>query len=198
MVDIEGEPSTIVGGHVNAVTGNFIEREVDIVIPGATPFEIVRKSSRGEKYEHSNYLSHLNLSCFDKVVAETSSKEPDIVISNYDERGGRSTYLIKQDKKKNVKTLPYYVKQLDSGVTNTMDGAISPRNYRPNSHAIYNPETKALFIKTPYGSEKIFRMGHSRSEYHLDTEIFRSGLRSKYEYKNGKWDFSERSHARPN
>ena len=37
MAEVEGLPSALVFGHVNAITGTFTDSEVDLVIPGAEP-----------------------------------------------------------------------------------------------------------------------------------------------------------------
>lgn len=40
--DLDQEPSTIVAGHVNVISGDFVDSEVDIVIPGPHPFTFER------------------------------------------------------------------------------------------------------------------------------------------------------------
>lgn len=38
LSNFHGMPSSIVGGHVNVITGDFIDYEVDCVLPGPEPF----------------------------------------------------------------------------------------------------------------------------------------------------------------
>lgn len=40
--EVEGDPSSIIAGCVNAVTGTYSESEVDIVIPGPEPLSLQR------------------------------------------------------------------------------------------------------------------------------------------------------------
>src|ERR1700722_13867631 len=42
LMDLSAPPSSIVGGVVNAITGNYFENECDLVIPGANPISLRR------------------------------------------------------------------------------------------------------------------------------------------------------------
>jgi len=48
LADFHGMPSAIVGGHVNVITGDFIDYEVDCVLPGPQPFILDRVYSSSQ------------------------------------------------------------------------------------------------------------------------------------------------------
>ena len=48
LSNFRGAPSAIVGGHVNVITGDFIDYEIDCVLPGPKPFVFDRVYSSSQ------------------------------------------------------------------------------------------------------------------------------------------------------
>lgn len=199
LTNLEGEPSTMIGGCVNAVTGSFVERELDLVIPGVSPFEIVRKKSYSGTLDDPEYLSNLSINCFDWVHATCERWEPDVVITNYEESGGRAIYAMAKSGKKKKLRVPYLQSQLYQGVTNTMQGSICGRTAKHNSHAFIDGQGDELTIYTPHGSEKQYLrdVGRGRS-YRLENERFLSGLTVGYAYKVRRNEFKDNRYVLTN
>ena len=48
LADIDGEPSSIVAGCVNVITGDFVDMRQDFVMSGSTPIKIERSYSSSD------------------------------------------------------------------------------------------------------------------------------------------------------
>lgn len=57
LTDIHGEPSAIVGGHVHVISGDFMEHEVDLMVPSPEPF-VFSRSYWSSDQSNSPFLPH--------------------------------------------------------------------------------------------------------------------------------------------
>src|ERR1700722_10602281 len=49
---LEGNPIALVAGCVNALTGDFIDSQVDVIVPGPTPLVVQRRWCSSDKAWH--------------------------------------------------------------------------------------------------------------------------------------------------
>lgn len=119
LLDILPEPSSIIGGAVNVITGNYVECECDLYLPSSNPFTVQRCFNSGSKIRGS--LCHgwdLNLPSEVRILeTRGGEKKPHKAVVN--DRGSR--LLFHGKKQKNLKLDS---KQLKYGVTNCASGFI--------------------------------------------------------------------------
>lgn len=52
LTSLEGEPSGMIDGHVNVISGAFVDSEVDMIIPGPEPLRVSRAWTQPASYEY--------------------------------------------------------------------------------------------------------------------------------------------------
>lgn len=157
IVNLEGEPSDFVRGCVNALTGDYAETIVDMVLPGVEPFALQRTFHHSSKDKDGPIGLRWNL-CFD-VKLEMScynTKDDRISRAKLHQNGGQLEfdYNTKVTKRGN----PYSVlkKMFKKGVTNTGSGLISGRTNLKNVRLVWDGNAGLWQIRDGAGTIKTF------------------------------------------
>lgn len=190
-IQLEGEPDTLVAGCVNAITGRFVEREVDLTIPASTPIEVVRGGRFGEHWSSPDFLSQIVSNLYDSVAASYDRFDPFVRAINYDHSGGTIVYEdpnVGYGKKRKPVTMKVAAEHFENGLTNTVGGTISGRTYYGNARAFLDPKKRTLLIKRANGAEKVYQP-HEHGHYYLETETLSSGHCVSYVYNDAADEF---------
>lgn len=152
----ENEPSPLVEGIVNAVTGDLYALEDDVIIQGAEPLRLRRNYISAQGSGQWSFFEHL-----------TAVLQPPVSILNVTEPNG--TLLVYhyqlqkiQQKKKHKKHVPeshYLFHPLDvnrdaQGLTNTARGAISAHTNLKNQYVRMEGDSKTFTLFCPNGSKR--------------------------------------------
>lgn len=178
LANIEGEPSAVVGGHVNVITGDFVDMQQDLVMKGSEPL-IIERSYCSSDRSYSSLCNgwHLNLGGIFgypmlSKVRQVGWKGPH----------GRELHFQSFDKKN--KTYRIDPKTLARGVTNNASGIISGKTHLKNIviHENYPQKYKA-FLSKGDGSSLEFSSTKHNNLSRLEREVKPNGMQLHYEYK---------------
>ena len=79
LADLEGEPSSIIHGHVSVITGAFIDTDVDLFMPGPEPLYVMRFyssfSDKDRSLGHGWLLNHHGFIEISKTEKKNALKE---------------------------------------------------------------------------------------------------------------------------
>lgn len=163
MANLEGEPSAFIHGHVNVITGDFNDFQVDLTIPGVEPLTIERSFS-GSTENKGSLAAGWNLNLYgtlDSGYTDKHGKKYQIFVTE----GHGATCLyekILQKKEKSVVKLPIPLSNqvYRKGVTNTSAGVISGQtNIRNNKACKYCDKTY-----------RVYNGSNGFKEYYLPTD----------------------------
>ena len=120
-MDLAAAPSSIVGGVVNAITGNYFEGECDLIIPGTNPLVVQRYfTSGGPKSKEGNEW-HFNIP--GKIEIYESEKSRYALLKEHG-----ASFLFKGALKEHTVALELVGKIFNYGVTNCTSGRLSSRH----------------------------------------------------------------------
>lgn len=188
LTDINAEPSSIVAGCVNVITGDYVEFDVDLIIPGPEPIRIQRSYSSSDtgtgilhRSWRSNFQSLMTLKFDHRTRHQTATAS---YLGGCGERMHFEGSGYKDDDTLELKPLKSMYKH---GLTNTSKGAISGQTHPKNSRIIYDNESREKCILS-LGSGEKHRFRRYGSEHHyLLREITKpSGLQLHYTYDKDK------------
>lgn len=201
MADLEGEPSAFINGHVNVITGDFNDFQVDLVVPGVEPLTVERSFSRSTEKEGSlaaGWNLNLHGTLEHRHYKEDGEKRFQVFVN--EAHGATSLYektLLKKDKA--LEDVPISLSRdvYRKGVTNTSAGYISGQtNIRNNK--VYKVNDKAYHIFNGSRGIKEYRLTHFESDmYFLAKEVKASGNIFKYHYQQRKKHSHEHRHKHP-
>ena len=175
LASLEGEPSSIVHGCVSAITGDYVESQVDLIIQGIEPLYVQRSycstsfSDRSMGYGWSlNHHGYLDVTYIEPTVI----KEGPNCVFPYTRKTvlGDHTYSLMRDEncsgmqfgcysypcKKRVQTVDYNAMWF--GVTNCSKGVISARTNWKNT-------------KIHYDGKRFHATTGSGTAYHFDNRL---------------------------
>lgn len=172
---LEGEPSAIVQGCVNALTGDFVDFQADIIVPGAGDLSLKRFYSTSQTNPESPWRAwHFNHD-----------------ISLHTQEGARHTYPVLRGAfgsrlrfKGHIKNFLLDEAILEKGVTNTSSREISGKTNLKNK-SIHLTKSRRYYLKDGEGCRTFF-FGGPDVEYTYAKEVLRpNGNRLKYTYHHG-------------
>lgn len=148
LVNIEGEPSSIVAGHVNVISGDFVDMQRDLEVVGSEPLIVERSYCSSDRSQLYMGLSwHLNIGGIIEY-GHFDGKKYLIWKGPF----GREIPLTANDKK-NKKLLTLQKKIISDGVTNNSSGLISGKTNLNNIKVQIKPDANPIFhISTGDGS----------------------------------------------
>lgn len=175
LTSIESEPSGIVDGCVNVISGQFFDCEVDLVIPGPQALKVERllqynnPSALAETHDPSWTYNHVS------SLAYKIQPGGDTNYKAYFSKGleNPSTFSIKKNKKKLTVTGSLDPGQFLEGVTNSSKGAIGAQTNPKNRELTWLYEFKRNYLQMEDGSTLVFQGTYGGP---LFKEIFPSGL----------------------
>jgi len=186
LVDLDGEPTAVVNGLVNAITGDLVETQVDAIIPGADPLILQRL-----------YLSSdMGTNPFGVAWSLNHFAELQVQIDK-DARGGQYLYAFLKGAgakilfeslhifKDNDQTadLKIDTRLLSKGVTNTCSGIIRAATNLKNHSMRINVKQSQIPLVTGSGAVHTFDLFDANQiKFHKTSESKPNGNRLLYEY----------------
>lgn len=175
VINLEGEPSSIVNHCVNALSGDYVDISTDLVIPGAQPIVIQRNFSSSNKSLwggwHFNYESSLLATQFGSALK----------IDSHEGSGARLSY---RSYIKDGVVLPFGLAKnvIDFGFTNCGSGAISGRTNHKNTQIELQKNNFGQLrceMHLGSGAKRTYRTKSFKSDFHVLFGIY------KDEHSNG-------------
>lgn len=191
IANIESEPSGIIDGCVNVITGEFIDFDVDLVIPGPEPLKIERYLSGNNPHPDLNVCGpHMNFSQWADLYIKHSAGNAYMAFFN---KGleSRSTFYITEEKKKDSEGLLIH-KQFLRQCTNTSKGGISAQTNPLNRRCFWNHDAQSAHLTMENGANLFFKEDKTTKlakhchRMLLQKETLPCGLTLNYDYEN--WD----------
>lgn len=164
IISSENEPSALVEGTVNAISGSWCAGETDLVIQGAQPIVIRR------------VLINNEWSFFPSITITESDSRVRVVVEN---TGATIRYKRVEKGKPFQKFMPT---DLVQGYTNTSRGPISSRTNLHNNALLIGKNDKELIFHSCDGTVKTYQCRHHGFEYCLISEHLPNGNWILYHY----------------
>ena len=189
LAALEGEPSSIVHGCVSAITGDYVESEADIIIPGVDPLVIQRTYSSTPVTDRSmghgwglNHHGYIDIDI--RRNSDHISKAWDETHALITDETGSSMMLFCKHKVSSKHVLKANSKALHFGVTNSARGVISAKTNWENIRVNYDDENYHAY--TGSGAHYIFdrkTKDSARKDVHRLLGIEKpNGTQVAYEY----------------
>lgn len=189
METLEGGPSSIVAGCVNAITGDFFDTHVSMTIPGAQPLSVQCTYCSSENEWNFAHMPSLEVGY---------SKGGNHVYARYlDDNGSGITYrnyTKKQDVKNYTLTIPEAL--FKKGLTNCGSGMICGKTNLRNSNILWGDKKEKVYqlqygsgIKRTFWQSEYTSMAYQGGEvpsgkFYLKDEIHPNGNRLQYDYND--------------
>lgn len=181
LTSIESEPSTIIDGCVNAISGDYFDYEIDMVIPGPEPLKIERMLQGNnphplESTEHSSWVFNHEGS----LLKQHDYNNPNIDFFMHFRKGLENSCNFDVEKIKKPLQLKTTVgsKQFLHGITNCSKGIISAQVNPFNRELRLQNDTKNSNVIMEDGTVLYF-VGEKKAK--LTYEMYPSGLYLKYD-----------------
>lgn len=182
MADLEGEPSAMVAQHVNVITGDFNDFQLDLVVPGIEPLKVERSFSGSTKYEGS-LCAGWNLNLFGRLTEGSAKIDGEKYFSAAVHEGHGATTIYetpKKDKKRD--NVPLSKSVLKKGLTNTSSGYIGGQTNLKNTK-VQKVAKDIYHLQNGAGGYKAFRLSPELDyTYRLIRDVKPSGNSVNYHY----------------
>ncbi|MGE5196602.1 MAG: DUF6531 domain-containing protein, partial [Anaerolineae bacterium] len=168
----EGEPSSIVEGCVNALTGDFVIQQDDLVVPGTEPLILPRtyisRASGGwfidSRFLAVHYLLLGRIHTCEKNGTPLCFRIP-FNKGNNTKKHHNHRHAKKQQKEKRAEFYPFDIREDGLGVTNCAKEEVSGRFNLKNKVAFFEEGGKSLKIKQGDGTVRL-----TQHEYNTKSE----------------------------
>ncbi|MBX9744427.1 MAG: hypothetical protein K2X08_04370, partial [Chlamydiales bacterium] len=173
----ESDPSAMVEGKVNIITGDLYLVESDLQVQGYEPLSLVRSYMSHERgdwmfFPHVNALVERNRDCW--IVTEKYGTP--IV---YQKTG--------REKIHGEKFYRYEPLNLEKGCSNTSQGIISSETNLKNNYLLFDKKYKKFTLCSSNGSERRYHKNHEgEGQFRLMSEKLPNGKQIVYEYQEVK------------
>lgn len=167
---IEMGVSPVVNGCVNAISGDFVDSSVDLVVPGPEPL-VLQRSYASSEYGTDCYYNgwrHNHQSWVEVAEMENPDTKKQYLKGKYKELSGRGAfYFGRYREKKKPVTIGYDKEHSGAASTNCGDGIITARN-NPKYNAItYKHKEKELSVSTASGSKYQYSHLPQHNPFHV-------------------------------
>lgn len=184
LANTSGMVSTIIDGSVSAITGDFIDSQVDIILPGPEPLILQRSYSSGDDSQDFFCRSwHFNHPYGFAVHGSGESRNKDYRAHLGESSGGMVTYKgSTKASKGSVLLKPSKLK----GMTNCGNGEISAKtNLKNNDMHLYFPDFRCKVWSGSGGMRSFIEV----SDGHLNLEFEKkpNGNRIFYKYRPDRY-----------
>ncbi len=189
--ETEMDPSAIIGGCVNAITGNYVLSQEDLFVKGTQPISF-RRTYATAPYSKTILPTSGGWKWLDHTRARMHKFEEEDRIYVLEPNGSMLAFRSTGGnfKKHPVRFNP--APDCLEGYCNTSRGKISGQNNLSNYYILTKGKLEGFDLFCPDGSKRQFRFvgpdGHGSQIFLLEKEIHPSGNRTHYEYlhKPGK------------
>ena len=174
LASLEGDPNTIVHGSVNVITGDYVDFQTDVVLPGSEPLALQRFYCSANPPD-GNILKVWPFNHF-KEIGYTHYYEDRDEIKLYDSFGA----VIPFEKK--------YVKQecLKKRVTNTPRGDVTGQTLLKNKRLSF--QKNETILKDGAGTQSFFPKLRESSNARQALKVVKAnGNQISYDYAKHKW-----------
>lgn len=191
LVDVEGEPSAIIHGCVNAISGGYCETPVDLVqYHGVDPFPVSRSwmgSANTGSDVHCGWYLNLGGSAWHGKGKRESDKEKLYIITASQEQGSILHYSMPSSGDKYTSSFRVDKLVLEKGVTNTSQGFSSGQTNLRNRKFVME-DKKNLYEYLGNGEKRTYTPDSAKTDGYLRTcDLLPSGNSITYGYdKYGK------------
>lgn len=166
---LEGLPTSIVEDAVCAITGEYVDYAVDVILPGPEPLVITRSySSMNTMGNLGDYWSHNHCDAMllSKVIKQHVPYYRIFLVQPTTAKIGYMCPMKKADETKKKKTKKQKIEfliDMPKGITNGFSGKISGRTDIKNQKVFFYPDSDKIEVINGAGSKKILTK-HSRHE----------------------------------
>lgn len=202
LCELEGEPSSMVAGCVNAITGTYGDTQVDLVVPG--PLPLISQRSYCSSGVYSTRFLHSGWS-------NTHPKELKWIINQYylytvvesEPTGTTLTYLSKATVDLNgavptgTTAFDIHAWEFEDGLTNTARGEIGGRTNYGNQTVTYTQSKETMRVQLCNGGERVYqRISHGIGTpwsilFNLQSETEPNGNRTLHRLAIHKGDIND-------
>lgn len=180
IVNLEAQPSAFVNGCVNVLTGEFVDSQVDLVLPGVEPFILQRSYSRSDEYDE-NVKGVLGRGWNLNFDSQLSEKEGNYDVITLNEKGGRIPFKMEQLNFIHINRIHPAV--LSKGVTNTGSGIFSGQADLKNLRMVWDDRGDMWCVQDGSGTIKYYAYAHD-SKIVREAKIAGNQVLYKYQNKN--------------
>lgn len=178
LTSIESEPSGIIDGCVNVISGQFFDHEVDLIIPGPIALKVERllqynNPHPSEKRHALSWTFSYDYSL--KITHKTGGGEHH---AHFTKGLDNPTFFIIPKTKKMARIGTPQLKQFEGGITNCSKGAIGAQTNPMNRKLTWIYDHDLSYVKLEDGRTLNFK-GKSKCE--LTSEEFPNGLYHLYD-----------------
>ncbi|MBA2729033.1 MAG: hypothetical protein H0U49_12785, partial [Parachlamydiaceae bacterium] len=178
LPDICAAPSSIVGGVVNVITGNYVESSCDLNIPGANSIQVHRSFNSGNVSEGS-LCNGWNLNLPSKIIIH---ENPDKKISaTVRDRGATLMFKHSPDKDR----MRIRKKQLRYGVTNCSSSVLTSLNNIKNKRLYYSDRARHCELHNESGEILLYKRTTPSNQvpsYSISDNLLPTGCSLSYKY----------------
>jgi RHS repeat-associated protein len=175
VISVENEPSVLVDGKINAITGTWARGEIDLVIQGVEPIVIYRSYLDGEWSVGPSM-----------TITQTSRHKHGHTYTMVESTGAKVEYKFTEQKVHFGKEQyrKYVPVDLKLGYTNTSRGKISSRTNPHNNVLFVGPKEKELIVHCADGTVRTYRLNRQSDDtYRLESERLPNGNWVLYRYQ---------------
>jgi len=169
LVDLEGEPTAVVNGLVNAITGDLVETPIDAIIPGADPL-ILQRLYLSTDLGYNPFGVAWSLNHFAELEFGTE-KGNEYLYAFLKSSGAKILFESSLPCKRKDKTAELKIdsRLLAKGVTNTCSGAIrAATNLKNHVMAVKIKEAQISLVKGS-GAVQTFELFNKHLGIHYKT-----------------------------
>lgn len=166
FLNFQGEPSTVVGGCVNALTGTFIDQETDIVLPGPGGLHFTRT------YAHTDHrfgsLKHSwNHNLFSFADYDSEPYGGICVIGDSGAEMAYNTILTEKARYAPPGKRRVFSSIFQEGVTNCGAGIIGGRYHLKNNYLVFKHNYRECTLTSSNGLKHYYMPAHIKGKRRL-------------------------------
>lgn len=191
LTSLASEPSSVVAGCVNVISGEFFDHEVDMEVVGGEPLRVERVLLHNNSHPYVrpktpkpewNFTHHSTIEVSKETLCDKNSTTL-YLFDYYGAGGDYSIFSIKGPPKHEDVTGKFCKDAFRYGFTNTSKGSISAQNSIKNQKITWQRDRKEILLRQSNGSFLRFdNQKTSESHYYLALESRTDLKYALYEY----------------
>lgn len=187
IANIDGGISTIAGGCVSVITGDYLEHSRDLVIPGPEPL-IFERFYASSDYETGSLYMGWRHNHDSSIALNGDVDRKNTSFAYYTEASGRSAKFANEED--HVLTLKSG--RTSRGLTNCGMGSISARTNLANTRIRYHRKSDLVEVHSGSGAKSQFKFSDNVQKHYLKSEKRINGLMTGYTYHHHDKSMLER------
>jgi hypothetical protein len=179
LTNLESEPSTLINGTVNVISGDFTNSDTDMILPCAEPLALQRCYQSSDPNTGSLCKSW-NYNHFGMLTEGKRKGKHDKKIYTANILGAYGSQISYEEQDKNRYCISILC--VEKGLTNISQGMISGRTNSRNERLDYNKDAKQWVLTTGGGDRSVFEKIKKMDTFLLKKEKKANGNSIDYEY----------------